>query len=95
MDNNENIVNDTNTNDINTENENIVKDLVKERNDGVKLYRSYSVNGYDIKKEGTSEVYSDAIDVETADFKYTEVIPPKEDEDVKNDDNTVDNTDTI
>lgn len=42
------------------------------RKDGVKLYKTYSDNGFKIKKVGTNEVYDEAIDVESATFEYEE-----------------------
>lgn len=50
----------------------IVKEFYKTREDGVKLYRTYSDNDYKIKKVGTEEIYDEAIDVENASFFYEE-----------------------
>lgn len=50
----------------------IVKEFFKTRKDGVKLYRTYSSQNYMIKKVGTEEIYSEAIDVEDANFTYEE-----------------------
>lgn len=50
----------------------IVRELYKERTDGVKLYRTYSDTGYKIQKIGTEEVYDEAIDIETSNFEYVE-----------------------
>ena len=50
----------------------IIKEFYLKRNDGVNLYRTYSDENYYIKKTGTDEVYSEAIDVETATFEYEE-----------------------
>ena len=50
----------------------IVREFYKERKDGVKLYRTYSNENHLIKKVGTEEVYSEAIDVETSNFEYIE-----------------------
>ena len=50
----------------------IVREFYKERKDGVKLYRTYSNENYLIKKVGTEEVYSEAIDVENMPFEYEE-----------------------
>lgn len=50
----------------------IVKEFYMERADGVKLYRSYSSEGYKIKQVETGEVYDDAIDVEDAPYTYIE-----------------------
>lgn len=50
----------------------IVKEFYKTRNDGVNLYKTYSDEGYIIHKIGTEETYSEAIDVENAQFEYEE-----------------------
>lgn len=50
----------------------IVKEFFRERNDGVKLYRTYSDQNLMIRKLGTEEVYDEAIDVSTAAFVYVE-----------------------
>lgn len=50
----------------------IVKEFFRERNDGVKLYRTYSDKNLKIRKLGTEEVYDEAIDVSTASFVYVE-----------------------
>ena len=42
------------------------------RQDGVKLYRYASENGYYIIQHPTGHKYSEAIDVETAPYTYTE-----------------------
>ena len=42
------------------------------RKDGVKLYKTYSDNGFKIKKVGTNEVYDEAIDIENAPYTYAE-----------------------
>lgn len=56
----------------------IVKELYKTREDGVKLYRTYSDNNYKIKKVGTEEIYDEAIDVENVSYEYEETIEPTE-----------------
>lgn len=56
----------------------IVKEFYKERNDGVKLYRSYSDSNYMIKKVGTDETYEEAIDIEGASYEYEETTEPIE-----------------
>ena len=58
----------------------IVKEFFRERNDGVKLYRTYSENGMKIQKLGTLEYYDEAIDVEGAPFVYIETTIPIEKE---------------
>lgn len=50
----------------------IVKEFYKTREDGVNLYRTYSDEGYVIKKKGTDEEYDEAIDVENASYEYEE-----------------------
>lgn len=50
----------------------IIKELYRTRNDGVKLYRSYSDQGFMIQKVGTDEIYDEAIDVESATYEYEE-----------------------
>lgn len=42
------------------------------RYDGVNLYKTYSDSNLYIRKVGTDEIYSEAIDVESADFTYEE-----------------------
>lgn len=50
----------------------ITKELYKTREDGVKLYRTYSDEGFTIQKIGTDEIYDEAIDVESATYEYEE-----------------------
>ena len=50
----------------------IVTEFYKTRTDGVNLYRTYSDNGFMIKKVGTDETYGEAIDVENSGFQYEE-----------------------
>lgn len=50
----------------------VVKEFYRTRNDGVNLYKSYSNAGYMIRKVGTDEIYSEAIDVEFAPYVYEE-----------------------
>lgn len=50
----------------------IVKEYLRTRKDGVKLYRTYSDKNLKIRKLGTEEVYDEAIDVSTASFVYVE-----------------------
>lgn len=50
----------------------IVREFYKQRKDGVKLYKTYSNEGYMIQKVGTNEVYEEAIDVESAPYQYRE-----------------------
>ena len=50
----------------------IVKEFFRTREDGVRLYRSYSDQNLYIRKVGTDEVYSEAIDVENSPYLYVE-----------------------
>ena len=50
------------------------------REDGVKLYRTCSDAGMMIQKDGTDEMYAEAIDVENSGYTYTETDIPIEDE---------------
>ena len=50
----------------------IIKEYFTTRKDGVKLYKTYSDEGFDIRKIGTEEVYDEAIDVENAPYQYEE-----------------------
>ena len=50
----------------------IKREFYKERNDGVKLYKTYSDKNYRIQKVGTDEIYDEAIDVESSNYEYIE-----------------------
>jgi len=50
----------------------IIKELYETRKDGVKLYKTYSTDGYLIKQNETGDIYEEAIDVENANFTYQE-----------------------
>ena len=54
----------------------IVRKFYKRRSDGVRLYRTYSDANVYIKKIGTDEVYSNAVDVDGASFVYEETDIP-------------------
>ncbi len=56
----------------------ILKEYYKTRKDGVRLYRTYSDKNVHIQKVGTEEIYTEAIDVESAPFVYTETDIPIE-----------------
>ena len=56
----------------------IVKEFYRIREDGVRLFRTYSTEGLQIRKVGTDEVYDDAIDVDTAQYVYEETDLPIE-----------------
>ena len=51
------------------------------RDDGVKLYRTYSDNNMMIRKDGTDQLYTEAIDVENSGYTYIETDIPIEAED--------------
>jgi hypothetical protein len=50
----------------------IVRDFYKKRNDGVRLYRTYSDTNHYIRQKETGVVYTDAIDVGGAPYTYEE-----------------------
>lgn len=50
----------------------VVKKLHSVREDGVKLFYIYSDENKYIQKEGTNEIYEDALDVEDAPYTYIE-----------------------
>ena len=50
----------------------IVKEFYATRKDGVNLEKTFSDEGSMIQKVGTQEIYSEAIDIENAGFKYEE-----------------------
>lgn len=56
----------------------IKTEFYMERKDGVKLYRTYSDRDMMIQKDGTEEIYSEAIDVENSRFIYIETDIPIE-----------------
>ena len=51
-------------------------DFYRTREDGIKLYRTYSDDGKMIQKDGTDELYSEAIDIESSGYTYTETDIP-------------------
>ena len=59
----------------------IVNEYFNTRPDGVKLYRTYSDADMMIQKDGTDEIYSEAIDVENNGFTYSETDIPIEQDD--------------
>ena len=64
----------------------IIKEYYATREDGVNLFRTYSDEGFKIRKVGTDEIYDEAIDVEGAPFTYEETdIPVEPIEDEKGD----------
>lgn len=58
----------------------IKTEFYMERKDGVKLYCTYSDKNMMIQKNGTEELYGEAIDVENSGFTYTETDIPIEPE---------------
>lgn len=56
----------------------IVTELFKTRNDGVKLFRTYSDEGKQILQNETGIVYDEAIDVEGTPYTYSETGEDKE-----------------
>ena len=50
----------------------IIKEYYRTREDGVRLYKSYSDQNLYIRKIGTEEVYSEAIDVYPCRYTYEE-----------------------
>lgn len=50
----------------------IVREFYKTRFDGVNLYKTYSNTKHYIKQVQTGYIYSEAIDVESANFTYEE-----------------------
>lgn len=54
----------------------IKKEFYQTRFDGVKLFRTYSDSELMIRKVGTDEIYSEAIDVEYSGFEYEETNTP-------------------
>jgi len=59
----------------------IINEFYREREDGVKLYKTYSDANMMILQEQTGNMYSEAIDVDYAGYTYVETdIPIEEDE---------------
>ena len=50
----------------------VKREFYQMREDGVLLYRTYSDENKYIKKVGTTEEYSEAIDIEGAPYEYKE-----------------------
>lgn len=50
----------------------IVREFYLTRKDGVNLYRTYSDENKYIRKVGTDEVYSEAVDIEDTNYQYEE-----------------------
>lgn len=60
----------------------IINDFYREREDGVKLYRTYSDADMMILQEQTGAVYSEAVDVENSGNTYIETDTPIESEEI-------------
>ena len=58
----------------------IVKEYHSTRSDGARLIRTYSDKNLYIQKVGTTEVYSEAIDLESKGYEYVETDKLIEDE---------------
>ena len=56
----------------------IVNNLYETREDGVKLYRTYSDENFKILQVETGNVYDEAIDIETSNYTYEETDEKKE-----------------
>ena len=56
----------------------IQREFCTQRNDGVKLYRTYSDTGMIIRQNETGVEYTEGIDVEGAPYTYTETETPIE-----------------
>ena len=56
----------------------IKTEFYRTRPDGVNLFRTYSDRNMMIQKDGTEEIYSEAIDIENSGFSYTETDIPIE-----------------
>jgi hypothetical protein len=60
----------------------IINEFYREREDGVRLYRTYSDAGMMIQHEQTGAVYSEAVDVENSGHTYVETDVPVESDDI-------------
>ena len=60
----------------------IIKDFYLTRNDGIKLYITYSDQGVKIKRIDTEMLYDSAVDIETANYEYIETDIPIIEEEV-------------
>lgn len=60
------------------------REYLRVRNDGVHLYKTYSIDGFYIKQIETGAIYDEAIDVENAPYTYIQIdipIEPREEDD--------------
>lgn len=60
----------------------VIREFYGTRKDGVNLYKHYSDQSLMIRKVGTEEIYSEAIDVESAPYSYEETDMPIEQEEI-------------
>lgn len=50
----------------------IITEFYETKSNGIKLFRTYSNENYKIKQNETGIIYDEAIDLETANYTYTE-----------------------
>ena len=62
----------------------IIRKYYMTRNDGVRLYKTYSDQNKYIKQLPTGVIYDEAIDVETAPYSYIELSEEEYEEYLKN-----------
>lgn len=60
----------------------IINEFYRDREDGVKLYRTYSDKGMMILQEQTGDMYGEAVDVENSGYTYIETDMPIESEEI-------------
>lgn len=58
----------------------IKRELYMTRNDGIRLYKTYSDSNLMIRQKETNNIYQEAIDVESATYTYEETNIPIEEE---------------
>ena len=51
----------------------LVKEFYRKREDGKDLFKTYSDEGFMIRKVGTDELYEVAIDVESYEYEETDI----------------------
>lgn len=73
----------------------VIKEFFMTRKDGVELYKSFSDKKVYIQKQGTDEIYTEAIDVKDAPFIYTETELIIEESDVLEEKEEEQNTDVL
>lgn len=56
----------------------IVREFYKSREDGIRLFRTYSDESYKIRQIETGNIYDEAIDVEDKNYTYEETNEPIE-----------------